>query len=91
MNFLAHCEDRSPAACRSGHGRLEAKLSFELGLVESAHEILDLVKDPDVASSEGGTKEARTIPVSPPMLVRAIPNTESSLLIGRPARERNPK
>lgn len=82
MNFIAHSEDRGPAASRAGHGRLEAQLPFELGLVESVHEILDLVEGTDVAGSEGGTEEAWGILVCPPIFIRAIPNAESSLLIG---------
>lgn len=89
MNFLAHSEDRGPCASRAGHGGLEAQLPLELGLVESAHEILDLVEDTNVAGSEGSTEEAWGILVSPPVLMRAIPHAEGSLLVGGSARERH--
>ena len=75
MNFLTNSEDINVVYAILW--ALEFELSNHFYPIESAHEILDLIKLSNVSSPESGTEIAITRGVGPSILMRAIPNGHS--------------
>jgi hypothetical protein len=81
MDFLTDSEDVFVG--NTIFGALELEKAYKLGFEESAHEVLNFIKNTDIPDSELCAKEAILGGASPPILVRPIPYTHSECGIAR--------
>jgi hypothetical protein len=81
MDFLSDSED----VCigNSIFGALELEKAYKLGFKESAHKVLNFIKNTDIPDSELCTEETILGGASPPVLMRPIPYTHGESGIAR--------